>query len=397
MYPSKKTIKKFNPSTTTSSTPNTTWQMPVPDFSLFDNQKKDAVVEIKNILALFPVENNINQQRAKEGLFRASNHRVKAKVENNESYKLSGLKDLANLISHQNEISDKKALRFLLTKNDELLFAREGRPVPSVIPAHWNMSGMSHNSACCKSAGNIYFNQNMKIDKINHKSGDFVPSFDSLKSVLAILVKLDITFDMLTDNIQINELDSSGGAKTSYKVSKKLLKEQITQIIDVADIRKLIQKNKDSASHTVSYEANMPQSHSLSSLEFLNFLSDPVLAGSGISHGVSPFFPLTSKETGSLLKEKQGVNSKKRKSTSSVSSRNLEKTSNRVGKRRRARTLFFNSQDFVESNTSENINSAGLHSANLLHDKLQMDTASSSSWEEHNEDSKTSNPTFPNK
>jgi len=90
------------------------------------------------------------------------------------------------LIAELKKLSDdedenKFSVRYLVTPDKKIIFAREGREGRD-IPAHKSMN------STCLAAGNIFFSPDFKlITKINHQSGDFHPDMASLLWPLAIL------------------------------------------------------------------------------------------------------------------------------------------------------------------------------------------------------------------
>lgn len=121
----------------------------------------------------------------------------------------------------QDKIGEKtyKILRFLIRTNGELVFAHEGYP-GGPIPAHWQMTGEnSPSKAYCLTAGNVYFDKkNNLLERINNKSGDFRPPFDSLQLVFPKLIQAQIP---LSNTLKIQKLDSSGCPEELFQVSKK--------------------------------------------------------------------------------------------------------------------------------------------------------------------------------
>lgn len=112
-----------------------------------------------------------------------------------------------------------KILRFLIRTNGELVFAHEGYP-GGPIPAHWQMTGESLASkAYCLTAGNVFFDKkNNLLARINNKSGDFRPPFDSLQLVFPRLIQAQIP---LGNTLKIQKFDSSGCPEEIFHVSKK--------------------------------------------------------------------------------------------------------------------------------------------------------------------------------
>ncbi|MCW8408558.1 hypothetical protein OQJ13_06175 [Legionella sp. PATHC035] len=121
----------------------------------------------------------------------------------------------------QDKIGEKnyKILRFLIRTNGELVFAHEGYP-GGPIPAHWQMTGEKLPSkAYCLTAGNVFFDKkNNLLVRINNKSGDFRPPFDSLQLVFPKLIQAQIP---LGNTLRIQKLDSSGCPEELFRVSKK--------------------------------------------------------------------------------------------------------------------------------------------------------------------------------
>lgn len=110
-----------------------------------------------------------------------------------------------------------KVLRFLLKTNGELVFAHEGSP-GDIIPSHWQMSGVGNCiDAECITAGNAFFDpESHTLLILNHKSGDFRPSFNSLQFVFLELIKNKIS---LAEPLEVQQLDSAGVLKESYLIN----------------------------------------------------------------------------------------------------------------------------------------------------------------------------------
>lgn len=101
------------------------------------------------------------------------------------SYSIHSLSTFRDLIGQEDNI-----FRFLVDTQGKLWFALENRP-PNTVPKHFQMTGDPFESACCFTAGNIKFKTKkggVFLKNINHRSGDFYPSFLSLRWVLAILL-----------------------------------------------------------------------------------------------------------------------------------------------------------------------------------------------------------------
>lgn len=135
------------------------------------------------------------------------------------SYKINTVNTIRALIEEiqLEKPKEKVKLRFLLTTNFELLFAREGSPSNvHNIPGHYQMTGQELLAAKCLSAGNIVFDSKLQITKINNKSGDFRPSFNSLQSVLAVIEACELNY---SSQVELEE-----SLKSSYTVNSGDLK-----------------------------------------------------------------------------------------------------------------------------------------------------------------------------
>lgn len=114
-----------------------------------------------------------------------------------------------------------KTLRFLLTIDDQLVFGPEGVPSPrNDIPAHAHLAeAKSIWSEECITAGNAYFSDDNKLVGINHKSGDFRPSFDSLQFVFPHFSRFAIP---MAKSILVYELDIYGGYVSDYVINSDI-------------------------------------------------------------------------------------------------------------------------------------------------------------------------------
>lgn len=135
-------------------------------------------------------------------------------------YPMRGLKRLLDNI----KLKDPTAthVRFLIDNSFNLWLAEEGPP-NKVIPSHQQMTGEQGTQARCVTAGNIVFSKDMRfIESVNHKSGDFRPSFDSMKWLLALLVmneQLLLEQDiLLPPRFFIEKLTSAGGLENTFEI-----------------------------------------------------------------------------------------------------------------------------------------------------------------------------------
>lgn len=107
-----------------------------------------------------------------------------------------------------------KVIRILVTKEGELVLGLEGKPGKE-IPAHFQMSDLDVSKALCITAGNAYFNDKGELTRIDHKSGDFRPPFDTLQHALALLVKAGVKF---APEVHIDKLNDRGGTEKRFTV-----------------------------------------------------------------------------------------------------------------------------------------------------------------------------------
>lgn len=110
-----------------------------------------------------------------------------------------------------------KVLRFVLCADGTLNCGAEGKPRDH-IPSHSQLAGEQYQ---CTSAGNLFFDANNKLCMINHQSGDFRPSFDSLQFALTAFVKSNI---IMSQTITLIKLNNNGAFVQSYSIQSKLIK-----------------------------------------------------------------------------------------------------------------------------------------------------------------------------
>lgn len=101
------------------------------------------------------------------------------------SFSVNSLSTLKQLLVQEKET----IFRFLVDMEGKLWFAFETRP-HNKAPKHFQMTGDPLETACCLTAGNIKFKDNTGavLKNISHRSGDFYPSFLSLRWFMAILI-----------------------------------------------------------------------------------------------------------------------------------------------------------------------------------------------------------------
>lgn len=180
--------------------------------------------------------------------FRSSNMRKP----NSKSFFIYSLDTLNELLKEMRANKEIPELRYLVDASGRLWFARETHAGGPSAPAHYQMTGEASNSAYCKTAGNIKFDENYQIvSVINHKSGDFRPSFVSLQWLFAILLKKhDLPF-ILPEKLTIEELNSNNIPITAHEWPIEILNHWAQKIEDPL-ILKII-SNQPKETKTVTY------------------------------------------------------------------------------------------------------------------------------------------------
>ncbi|MDR3442605.1 MAG: hypothetical protein P4L65_06265 [Legionella sp.] len=118
------------------------------------------------------------------------------------------------------EYNEKYSIRYLVTREMQILFAPEGRP-SNTIPGHKQMA------SSCLAAGNIFFSKDFsRITKITNCSGDFLPFDISIIWPLMILTLCPI---LNSDNSEYFFIKTSSGIQA--KINKEKMQELIPDII----------------------------------------------------------------------------------------------------------------------------------------------------------------------
>lgn len=160
-------------------------------------------------------------------LKRFSSNNLK-KIMRDEDYKIHSLATVYSLLEEKALNSEKTDLRFLVDSTGQAWFARETHnDFPA--PAHYQMTGSPQSQAYCRTSGNLFFSSDYKfLNRVNNKSGDFRPSFDSLKWFLAILIlnedSLPFAFPEL---LLVDEFSSSGRLECTLKLNVSELRQWI--------------------------------------------------------------------------------------------------------------------------------------------------------------------------
>lgn len=128
------------------------------------------------------------------------------------SYAIESLFTLDKLLAAKRYEKKDPILRFLVDSSGTAWFARETRPwLPA--PKHYQMTGAPLDHAQCATAGNLKFKNSSytQLKSINHRSGDFHPSFHSLRLFLAILIVNEKTLPFRLPRILVvKEFNSQG-------------------------------------------------------------------------------------------------------------------------------------------------------------------------------------------
>lgn len=157
---------------------------------------------------------------------RAMHHNLECFV-----YPISKLDELALLMRKKNTFT----ARFLVDMNGILWFAEEGAPTKNV-PAHYQMIANHASSAFCLTAGNIEFSHDYReIIGVNHKSGDFRPSYESLAVFFAIFLRTpekdSISIPIsLAQTLQVEKLLLSGGTDVFYNFTMGQLNDWCSSV-----------------------------------------------------------------------------------------------------------------------------------------------------------------------
>lgn len=166
-----------------------------------------------------------------------------------DSFSINSLSTFKELLDQEKET----IFRFLVDTGGKLWFAFETRPGNNA-PKHFQMTGDPFETACCLTAGNIKFKAKTGavLKNISHRSGDFHPSFVSLRWMMAILlINEEFLPFKLPRFVIIKEIKN----KKIYKHvwSLKRLKKWLNSFAHESYIKSLYQPNL--GSKTVHYES----------------------------------------------------------------------------------------------------------------------------------------------
>lgn len=161
---------------------------------------------------IFPTPSDPNEK-----VFKVLGHGRKSGVGfNYQIFPLASFKELVELAG--SGASKKNKFRFVIDTDLQAWFALEGRPA-GIIPPHFGLVSTNCKDAICRTAGNIKVEDN-KLISINHKSGDFSPSFDSLFYLLILLANSKTLPFEIPATFEIDHLTSAGGHGATYTIEK---------------------------------------------------------------------------------------------------------------------------------------------------------------------------------
>ncbi|MCL9683624.1 hypothetical protein [Legionella maioricensis] len=175
------------------------------------------------------------------------------KIMGNENYPVYSLVTVSSLLEEKELNREKTDLRFLVDTNGQAWFARETHnDFPA--PAHYQMTGLPQSQANCRTAGNLFFSSDYKVLKrVNNKSGDFRPSFDSLKWFITILVLNESSLPFVLPEILLaDEFSSSGRLERTWKLNISELRSWVMDTFTSGEILDELQKQVQETK-TVSY------------------------------------------------------------------------------------------------------------------------------------------------
>lgn len=183
---------------------------------------------------------------------------LKNKVLHDEcTFSIQSLATLEQLLAEKRLKKEDPVLRFLVDTSGAAWFARETGPW-NQAPKHFQMTGLPQNEACCSTAGNIKFTNTTcsVLKNINHKSGDFHPSFHSLRSFIAILiVNEDHLPFKLPKILCVKEIGNDGNVKKKHLWSKARLRTWVNTVCTNQElVKQLLQQGADNK--IVHYEAS---------------------------------------------------------------------------------------------------------------------------------------------
>lgn len=195
------------------------------------------------------------------------------KIMVNEDYKIHSIATVYSLLEEKAMNGEKTDLRFLVDTTGKAWFARETHS-DFPAPAHYQMTGLPQNMAYCRTAGNLFFSGDYKtLNKLNNKSGDFRPSFDSLKWFIAILILNENSLPFaLPETLLMDEFSSSGRLEHTWKLNIPKFRQWVQDAFTSKGIIEELQIQTQETK-TVSYtkEQDSTSQFITSSYSFFNF------------------------------------------------------------------------------------------------------------------------------
>lgn len=171
---------------------------------------------------------------------------------------IESLVTLKRLLAEKRLRKEDPVLRFLVDDKGLAWFARETRPGVKA-PKHFQMTGASQDNASCATAGNIKFTSRKcsVLKNLNHRSGDFQPSFHSLRLFIAILVLNEELLPFkLPKKLVVKELDGNGDMIYKHRWPLVHVKEWVQSFShDLELIHSL--KQHDAARKKVHYKSTL--------------------------------------------------------------------------------------------------------------------------------------------
>ncbi|PWY55871.1 hypothetical protein DGG96_10185 [Legionella qingyii] len=182
------------------------------------------------------------------------------KITRTSEYLIHSLATLGQLLTEMKQGEETPVLRYLVCLNKLAWFARESHSNAPDAPAHFKMTGSPQNQAFCKTAGNLFFSEDYStLIKINHKSGDFRPSFDSIKWILAILVINETCLPFnLPEVLIIDELDHNGKTIGTHQCSIASIKNWLTTFAENIALTSSL-KEQNAETKRVRYALERPR------------------------------------------------------------------------------------------------------------------------------------------
>jgi hypothetical protein len=180
--------------------------------------------------------------------FRCANKRKPSDVR----FDIHSLTTLIDLCNEKKKNKERPDFRFLVDLNKKAWFAKESHNrIPA--PAHYQMTGEPQNIAKCLTAGNLFLTEDYStLAKINHKSGDFRPSRDSLKWFIAILLLNATKLPFAIPNVLIIEvLNDSGKVVRIIEFNTKELTEWVNEVFSDKTIASEIRAQEQGTNQVV--------------------------------------------------------------------------------------------------------------------------------------------------